>query len=230
MKKRILAKTLLGFLPLIYAGYSQAALIDLNYTNLGVTGGNVYDSVSLSSGGINVNIQAMTLENDGAGNISSSSLLSAGNGIYVSSTLSGNLGVVSGPSDGNKMDGGSPGDSSDPDEGIRFTFDQAVSLNYINFDYFSDSSGDDFNLTVDGVTLFADYNANDTSTLVNNVPSQFDEYTFNNITGTEFIIWADSNTDSFRIDRLEVSAVPVPAAAWLFISGLIGLVGFSRRK
>jgi hypothetical protein len=27
-----------------------------------------------------------------------------------------------------------------------------------------------------------------------------------------------------------VSAVPVPAAAWLFISGLIGLVGVSRRK
>jgi len=27
-----------------------------------------------------------------------------------------------------------------------------------------------------------------------------------------------------------VSAVPVPAAVWLFASGLIGLVGFSRRK
>jgi hypothetical protein len=27
-----------------------------------------------------------------------------------------------------------------------------------------------------------------------------------------------------------VSAVPVPAAAWLFASGLIGLVGFARRK
>ncbi len=27
-----------------------------------------------------------------------------------------------------------------------------------------------------------------------------------------------------------VSAVPVPAAAWMFGSGLIGLVGFSRRK
>jgi len=27
-----------------------------------------------------------------------------------------------------------------------------------------------------------------------------------------------------------VSAVPVPAAFWLFGSGLIGLVGFARRK
>ena len=30
--------------------------------------------------------------------------------------------------------------------------------------------------------------------------------------------------------RPEVSAVPVPAAAWLFGSGLIGLVGLARRK
>lgn len=30
--------------------------------------------------------------------------------------------------------------------------------------------------------------------------------------------------------EVEVSAVPVPAAAWLFFSGLIGLIGFARRK
>ena len=31
-------------------------------------------------------------------------------------------------------------------------------------------------------------------------------------------------------DNMEISAVPVPAAVWLFGSGLIGLVGFARRK
>ncbi|MCK4704384.1 MAG: VPLPA-CTERM sorting domain-containing protein, partial [Gammaproteobacteria bacterium] len=30
--------------------------------------------------------------------------------------------------------------------------------------------------------------------------------------------------------RMDVQAVPVPAAIWLFGSGLIGLVGFARRK
>lgn len=30
--------------------------------------------------------------------------------------------------------------------------------------------------------------------------------------------------------EISISAVPVPAAAWLFCSGLIGLVGFARRK
>jgi len=36
---------------------------------------------------------------------------------------------------------------------------------------------------------------------------------------------------NFAFDNINVSsAVPVPAALWLFISGLIGLVGFSRSK
>jgi len=39
--------------------------------------------------------------------------------------------------------------------------------------------------------------------------------------------------DSFGIDNIEystVSAVPVPAAAWLFGSAILGMFGFSRRK
>ena len=32
------------------------------------------------------------------------------------------------------------------------------------------------------------------------------------------------------IDNLQVSGVPVPAAFWLFSSGLLGLIGVSRRK
>jgi hypothetical protein len=36
--------------------------------------------------------------------------------------------------------------------------------------------------------------------------------------------------DMFAEGGAEVSAIPIPAAAWLFGSGLIGLVGISRRK
>ena len=35
---------------------------------------------------------------------------------------------------------------------------------------------------------------------------------------------------AWAVQSGDVSAVPVPAAAWLFGSGLIGLVGFARRK
>ena len=35
---------------------------------------------------------------------------------------------------------------------------------------------------------------------------------------------------TFGAGTVNISAVPVPAAAWLFGSGLIGLVGIARRK
>lgn len=39
------------------------------------------------------------------------------------------------------------------------------------------------------------------------------------------------NTDSLFVDgTLTVTSIPVPAAVWLFSSGLIGLVGFARRN
>ncbi|MBT8120035.1 MAG: hypothetical protein KJN89_09995 [Gammaproteobacteria bacterium] len=34
----------------------------------------------------------------------------------------------------------------------------------------------------------------------------------------------------FLVDDLELTAVPVPAAAWLFSSGLIALLGFARKR
>lgn len=231
MNQKTTAKILACLLPIFYTGASSAALFDLNATNFGVTGGVVYDSVGMASGGISVDIGALSIDNDDAGNISGTNSLSVGLGVYVSSSTSGNVGVKSNlTTDGSNMDGGSVGDTDDLDEGLLFTFDQTVRLDLINFDSFTSSSSDDFNLTVDGVLVLLDYNANDTSALVNNDLVQFDQYTFNNITGTKYLFWADSNTDSFRIDRLEVTAVPVPAAAWLFGSGLLGLVGVARRK
>jgi hypothetical protein len=38
-------------------------------------------------------------------------------------------------------------------------------------------------------------------------------------------IWQSSNST-----QEEESSIPVPAAAWLFISGLVGMIGVSRRK
>lgn len=39
-----------------------------------------------------------------------------------------------------------------------------------------------------------------------------------------------SSADGSIVDNYFVSAVPVPAAAWLFASGLLGLIGIARRK
>jgi hypothetical protein len=49
---------------------------------------------------------------------------------------------------------------------------------------------------------------------------------FNNVTS---VVW---NTESpfHQFDNIEVEPVPLPAAAWLFLSGLLGLIGFGRNR
>ncbi len=240
MLKPHFVKKLVCLVPLLFSGTASASLFNYNFGTLVVTGGSINDSVGMTVDGITVGVEAYAVANDDAGIITGTTLLSssseADTGIYVSSSTSGNQGVVSSTNEGNNMDGGgnstTPNDPNDPDEGLLFTFDQAVRLDLINFDSFTDdSTPDDFNLTVDGVTLLVDYNANSSSSpLVTNDLIQFDQYTFNTIVGTEFLFWADGNSDSFRIDRMEVTAVPVPAAVWLFGSGLLGLFGIARRK
>lgn len=60
---------------------------------------------------------------------------------------------------------------------------------------------------------------------------QFVAMTGNNDTsGNDFLHGFANNTEAPGSTYLTVSAVPVPAAVWLFGSGLLGLVGVARRK
>ena len=43
-------------------------------------------------------------------------------------------------------------------------------------------------------------------------------------------LWIAFNNEQFYLSAMEVSAVPVPAAIWLFGSALVGFVGFGRRR
>ena len=52
---------------------------------------------------------------------------------------------------------------------------------------------------------------------------------FNSTCGADANCFADFSIDNVSI-KADVSAVPVPAAVWLFGSGLVGLVGVARRK
>ena len=118
-------------------------------------------------------------------------------------------------------------------ESLILTFDQEVnieSISFINGDHGTNFLGD-FNLAIDDSTAETFSLAHTFSTV---------------ITGTEFIFTnlnslgdsARSNEYQFYISAMDVSVitpttssvVPVPAAAWLFASGLLGLVGVARRR
>jgi hypothetical protein len=57
-----------------------------------------------------------------------------------------------------------------------------------------------------------------------NLPSSF-----SNLDGVGFFATPDEVRD-LAIDNIVVSAVPVPAAAWLFGSGLLGVIAVARRR
>jgi len=227
--KKTIARSLLCLASLTLAGTASATLFDFTPDNLGVAGGNPYDTVGMTVDDIRVDITAYTIENNGHGVISSTSQITgSGVGVYVSN--GDNLGAESNSlrrgGDSHSIDGGSSHNPADPDEGLLFVFDQVVRLSYINFDGFG--SGDDFNLTVDGNLMLHDFGAHDSSPLASSAFGQHDEFNFSNISGEEFLFWADGNSDSFRIDRMIVN-VPEPTSLLLLGIGLISF-GFSRRK
>ncbi len=55
-------------------------------------------------------------------------------------------------------------------------------------------------------------------------------FSFNFDNGGQGISNKGANNFAWAVQSGDVSAVPVPAAVWLFVSGLLGLIGFSKRK
>lgn len=221
--KKLLIPVVLGALALSTS--AQALLVNVDFEESPFATSSNETSIFLSDIGLGVSltITAFTIANDGAGNISSMTQVTAANtGVYTS--VSG-LGVRSNSTDGSKLDGGNGSDVNDPDEGLLFSFSEAVNLTYINFGSFG--SSDDFNLTVDGVTLMYDVGGLDTNSYIATTPED-DKFNFSGIWGKEILIWADGNSDSFRIDDFTVS-IPEPSIVALMGLGLFGM-GMARRK
>ena len=111
------------------------------------------------------------------------------------------------------------------DETLRLIFNQKVTIDrttFVNGDH-GTSFEDDFKLSIDGGAAV-------TYSLINIFEMD--------LTGTTFEFYNPnsdggstvSNKKQFYINKLDVTAVPVPATVWLFGSGLLGLVGIARRR
>ena len=228
-------------------GIANAIQIDYDFESAAFQSGYPVDtlatSVNWTLNGVNLTVSAVEVINDNSGNIirlDSTSAL-----VYIDTgTNNQGLGAKSYTSDSdNLLDGSSSyntlGNGSREyihDDGLRFVFDTVVSLDFINLGDFYNSTNDDFNVSFfDGssyVTPIVDHDDDDADTAFVSTLDN-DKFSFANISGTEFIIWADGSSDEFLIDQIKVSTVatvPAPATLPLLTLGLAGLAAFSRRR
>jgi len=122
-------------------------------------------------------------------------------------------------SDVHWIDGGSS--STDPDESVVLTTGKRVTLLGATF-YNNFGSNSDFDLLVDGTTRL-DERAVEQSVVFG--PG-------NQFSGKEFAFLADGDWDYFKLKSatVDMPAVPIPAAAWLFGSALMSLTVVARRR
>jgi len=112
-------------------------------------------------------------------------------------------------------------------DGYTIAENTAVSFNESYGVYGSGNEcGDAFTKCLSRLFMTYDENGTAISMWINDWDSGFDATNTNPLT----IHWTDSATRDIGSYLVRTSVVPVPAAVWLFGSGLIGLVGFSRRK
>lgn len=127
--------------------------------------------------------------------------------------------------------------NADPD-GVTFTHGftgtttTLTQLNGGTFDLFSIDFGDVYNTGVSqNISINAVTNSGSLLSTVVSTDSIIGLETFilnwSNILSAS---WTETSGSYLQLDNISVSSVPVPAAVWLFGTGLVGLIGVARRK
>jgi hypothetical protein len=122
------------------------------------------------------------------------------------------IGVNSGFADGTLLD--SDGTAGGTDEFMRFNFNQQVRIDSITFGYWDNDDIAWLTLGPNGRIVSLDDDSP-----VAALGALFSEITL-----------AAGVDSEFAVRSIEVSAVPVPAAAWLFGSALVSVLGLRRQR
>lgn len=213
-------------LGLSFAASSANAALIVDFEAAPFADGSTSQNVVYDLGlGRTLTISVFTIDdNDGDGNIFARTQVLDPWGVYKGTT---GLGAEINNNDSGSLDGADGNGSGDDfDEGILFSFNFDTELLGINFG--SWHSDDDFNLEVDGVNLMHDVGAFDTNSFIDFTPED-DKFVFQNVLGRNFLVWADGDSDSFRIDDIVVNDVPEPSAIALLGLSLL-LLGRVKRN
>ena len=194
----------LAALLLTFGSSASAAVIDFRNSNDG------------ASSGVSLSCDALGIINY--------------NGCTVTTNLAG-LGVDGSPDTQPGQIDGSPIFSS---ERLTLSFAQDMVWNNITFGLWD--SNDDARLITDGGSTSYDGNGASVN-LPGIVSKSLTIVAYGDITGGDFAgcirgtfctLW--KGNDSFTLESVDVTAVPLPAAGWLLIAGVGGLVAAGRRK
>ena len=143
--------------------------------------------------------------------------------IDVNNVVRGNLGVFSGGTNSQSLFWGANGTTSI----ISLSADSGASFDLLALD--SSSVG---NLSGQ-LTITGSLAVGGTTQQILNLNGALSTYSLSGMTGLSSVdISFDGSAEfpPFDLDNIQLSMIPVPAAVWLFGSGLIGLVGWSRRR
>lgn len=192
-------------------------------------------SVGVCAGLMSVNTHAAAIKDSNSGLLSPDIVIDFGNNLYTAGTTIDNQFLSSGVTFGptflyNDIDTAFLPLTQGYLENIN-TSSQPGSI------FFAlDVSAADFSWrTNNGTTTFSAYNDNvlvEEFTWDTNISLTSGRYYgFKDILFDEIRFSIATRDTLFTLDNLEyVSAIPIPAAVWLFGSGLIGLIGLARRK
>ena len=116
-------------------------------------------------------------------------------------------------------------------QSLTLSFESTVNVNSISFlDLFQENPTE----TVTLLVMFAGGGSSSyTASSPGGSPGGFLEWTAGStLVGVDSIVFSagDLSSNDFALAAVNVSAVPLPAAAWLFGSALLGLVTVARRK
>lgn len=207
MKKFSLRATVAACAIALTAGFASASTVNFDFTSGGDVTANTGNSVTAVSDGITVTVTGAAFSG-GLG----------GSGWWGDATAwSNGIGLHSYRGDAHYVDGYY-------DEYLLLTFSTAVDIEKLRFSYAD--HGDDWRVYSGN---FSDNLFEDSGYLANGSFYQLasvDSETFS----TQFLIGTKLSHSEWKLAGIHVAPIPLPAAGWLLLAGLGGLVALKRRR